>query len=78
MLISLVLEELPGHFTVWASSPAAAFLHGRFVWANWDADELLAMRPQIASQEGMLKVGIQGMEYVDIRNIFDKILAKGK
>ncbi|KAF5641737.1 peroxisomal short-chain alcohol dehydrogenase [Fusarium tjaetaba] len=33
-------ENLPGHFSVWAATPEASFLHGRFVWANWDVDEL--------------------------------------
>ncbi|KAF2963712.1 hypothetical protein GQX73_g9865 [Xylaria multiplex] len=27
--------DLPGHFAVWAASPEAKFLHGRFVWATW-------------------------------------------
>ncbi|TDZ59747.1 Short chain dehydrogenase citE [Colletotrichum trifolii] len=32
--------QLPAHFTVWLSSPEAAFLNGRSVWANWDVDDL--------------------------------------
>ncbi len=31
---------LPAHFTVWAVSEEAAFLRGKFVWVNWDVDEL--------------------------------------
>ncbi|KAK2060396.1 short chain dehydrogenase [Colletotrichum caudatum] len=31
---------LPGSFAVWAASEEARFLHGRFVWAKWDVEEL--------------------------------------
>ncbi|KAF5981405.1 short-chain alcohol dehydrogenase/reductase [Fusarium bulbicola] len=56
-------ENLPGHFSVWAASPEASFLHGRFVWANWDVDELKAgpVREQIDSDEHFLKVGVEGL-----------------
>ncbi|KAI7769308.1 hypothetical protein LZL87_011838 [Fusarium oxysporum] len=33
-------ENLPGRWAVWASTPQAAFLRGRFAWAAWDVDEL--------------------------------------
>jgi len=32
--------ELAAAFAVWAASKEAAFLHGRFVWAAWDVEEL--------------------------------------
>ncbi|KAF5252332.1 hypothetical protein FANTH_2632 [Fusarium anthophilum] len=56
-------ENLPGHFSVWAASPEASFLHGRFVWANWDVDELKTgpVREQIDSDEHFLKVGVEGL-----------------
>lgn len=34
------LDDLPGHFLVWLASPEASFLNGKFVWANWDVEEL--------------------------------------
>jgi hypothetical protein len=34
--------QLSSEFIVWASSKEAAFLTGRFVWVNWDVDELIA------------------------------------
>jgi NAD(P)-dependent dehydrogenase (short-subunit alcohol dehydrogenase family) len=37
-------ENLPGSFAVWLASPAAAFLKGRFVWSNWDVEEMTAMK----------------------------------
>ncbi|KAF5690892.1 peroxisomal short-chain alcohol dehydrogenase [Fusarium circinatum] len=56
-------ENLPGHFSVWAASAEASFLHGRFVWANWDVDELKTgpVRQQIDSAEHFLKVGVEGL-----------------
>ncbi|KAJ9608766.1 hypothetical protein H2200_006537 [Cladophialophora chaetospira] len=39
--------ELPAHFVVWAVSPEAQFLNGKFVWAHWDIDELTEMRQEI-------------------------------
>jgi hypothetical protein len=32
--------DLAGNFTVWAASPEASFLKSKFVWVNWDVDEL--------------------------------------
>ena len=53
------LENLPANFAVWAASPKAAFLHGRFVWAKWDVEEVTeAARAKNAS---FLKIGIQGL-----------------
>jgi hypothetical protein len=43
---------LPGHFNVWLASPEAEFLKGKFVWANWDATELMSLSKEI--QESML------------------------
>ncbi|CVK86298.1 related to peroxisomal short-chain alcohol dehydrogenase [Fusarium mangiferae] len=56
-------ENLPGHFSVWAATPEANFLHGRFVWANWDVDELKTgpVREQIDTDEHFLKVGVEGL-----------------
>ncbi|KAI1318158.1 NAD(P)-binding protein [Xylariaceae sp. FL0255] len=56
-------DDLAAHFTVWASSSEAAFLHGRFVWAAWDVDELKtgAIRERIDSDPDFLRVGIQGL-----------------
>ncbi|KAK3374680.1 hypothetical protein B0H63DRAFT_480731 [Podospora didyma] len=39
--------DLPGAFCVWLASPEAKFLRGKFVWANWDAEELLARADEI-------------------------------
>jgi hypothetical protein len=36
----LVLVSLPASFNVWLASPEADFLKGKFLWTNWDVDEL--------------------------------------
>ncbi|KAJ3498244.1 hypothetical protein NLG97_g1273 [Lecanicillium saksenae] len=66
-------ETLPGDYCVWASTPAASFLHGRFVWANWDVEELMQRKAEIEADNGLLKVGVQGVEHVDIGTIFSKV-----
>ncbi|KAF4341531.1 3-oxoacyl [Fusarium beomiforme] len=38
---------LPAQFYVWLASPEAEFLKGKFVWANWDVDELKARAEEI-------------------------------
>jgi hypothetical protein len=59
----LALAELPGDFAVWLASPEAAFLHGRFVDAHWDIDELKSgeVRKEIDGDPFYLKVGILGL-----------------
>ena len=52
------LVRLPGDFAVWLASPEAGFLNGRFVWAEWDVDELIAMRGKLASDQNLLTVSI--------------------
>ncbi|KAI0124151.1 hypothetical protein BJ170DRAFT_73747 [Xylariales sp. AK1849] len=39
--------ELSGDFVNWCVSKEASFLDGKFVWANWDAEELMEMKGKI-------------------------------
>lgn len=32
---------------MWLASPEAEFLRGRFVWANWDAEQLISKAEEI-------------------------------
>lgn len=41
--------SLAADFAVWAASTEAKCLHGRFVWASWDVDELKAIKEEIAA-----------------------------
>ncbi|KXT13919.1 hypothetical protein AC579_2395 [Pseudocercospora musae] len=54
--------NLPGQFCVWlASEEARPFLKGKFVWANWDAQELMERAEEIAKSR-LLTVMLEGME----------------
>ena len=43
LIATFAIVSLPSSFAVWASSPEARFLSGKFVWAHWDVDELKAI-----------------------------------
>ncbi|KAK2610112.1 hypothetical protein N8I77_003567 [Diaporthe amygdali] len=51
---------LSGDFVVWAVSPDARFLNGRFVWANWDVDELKDDREAILANPQKFTLGLIG------------------
>ena len=67
--------SLPADYAVWASSSEASWLHGRFVWAHWDVEELRKAAADATSEvakglkadEGYLKVGIQGLPSVSMK-----------
>ncbi|KAJ5428813.1 hypothetical protein N7445_010267 [Penicillium cf. griseofulvum] len=55
-------ENLPGNFAVWVASPKAAFLHGRFVWAKWDVEELSSrFQDEIQHNANFLQIGVHGI-----------------
>jgi NAD(P)-dependent dehydrogenase (short-subunit alcohol dehydrogenase family) len=43
--------KLAADFVVWTTSDEAQFLAGRFVWVNWDVDELLAAKDEVISKD---------------------------
>ena len=46
--------KLAGQFFVWATTDEAEFLSGRFVWAEWDIDELKARKDEILEKDLLL------------------------
>lgn len=54
--------SLPASFMVWLASPEARFLKGKFLWANWDVDELMARKEDIEGKS-YLSVGLQGWPF---------------
>ena len=36
---------------MWLASPEAKFLKGKFLWANWDVDELKAQAKEIEASQ---------------------------
>ncbi|GKT45449.1 short chain dehydrogenase citE [Colletotrichum spaethianum] len=55
---------LAGNYAVWAASEEARFLHGRFVWAKWDVEELKTgeIGDKIRKNDHYLKVGVVGLQ----------------
>ncbi|KAM6505544.1 hypothetical protein FSOLCH5_013720 [Fusarium solani] len=55
--------KLPSDFGVWAASSEAGFLHGRFVYAAWDLDELRSgeMQKRIKSDPNFLSFRLVGI-----------------
>ncbi len=47
---------------VWLSTPEAQFLNGKFVWANWDVEELKAQAKDIESSD-KFNVTFQGWPF---------------
>lgn len=48
---------------MWLVSPEADFLRGKFVWVNWDVDELKARKEEILSTD-LMETKIGGVSFV--------------
>ena len=53
--------DLPGHFIVWLASKEAEFLKGKFVWANWDVEELMARKDEIENSM-LFRLSLNGVD----------------
>jgi hypothetical protein len=65
-------EKLSAHMALWLTDKETGYLHGRFVWANWDAEELVKMKPLLMMDPGLLKVGITGIESFSLSALMAK------
>jgi short-subunit dehydrogenase len=63
--------SLSAHMAVWLAGQDSGFLHGRFVWANWDADELMGMKDRVLADSAFLKVGITGVDSFGVKDLMD-------
>ncbi|TVY46137.1 Short chain dehydrogenase [Lachnellula subtilissima] len=50
--------ELCANFMVWAVSPEAEFLKGKFIWSNWDVNDLIAKKDSLSAMD--LTTGLLG------------------
>lgn len=55
--------SLPASFYVWLASGEGEFLRGKYLWANWDVEELKGLRERIEGGS-WLSVGLQGWPFV--------------
>ncbi|KAK9415769.1 putative oxidoreductase [Seiridium unicorne] len=54
--------SLPAGFNVWLASPEARFLKGKFLWVNWDVDELKARAKEIQNS-AQLEIQLVGWPF---------------
>lgn len=50
--------QVPAHFALWLAGEESGFLHGRYLWAQWDVDELVALRERVERDPSFLKIGL--------------------
>ena len=50
--------DLPAHFALWLAGPESDFLNGRFLWAQWDVDELIALKEKFENDHNFLTIGL--------------------
>lgn len=50
--------NLPAHFALWLAGPESSFLNGRYLWANWDVDELLELKERLREDQRFLTIGL--------------------
>jgi len=56
--------ELPANFMVWLASQESEFLRsGRYLWANWDVEELIARKAEIEADPSLLRITIGGWPF---------------
>jgi hypothetical protein len=63
-LTLIALVSLPASFILWLASPEARFLKGKFLWANWDVEELKARSKELESTT-QLNVQVVGWPFGD-------------
>ncbi|TVY31512.1 Short chain dehydrogenase [Lachnellula subtilissima] len=51
--------QLAGNFAIWTASPEAAFVNGKFLWCNWDVDELKESKEEIQGSS-ILTTNLEG------------------
>jgi NAD(P)-dependent dehydrogenase (short-subunit alcohol dehydrogenase family) len=52
--------ELVAHFAVWLAGPESEFLKGRYLWANWDVEELVKAKDKITATPELFHLTLEG------------------
>lgn len=61
-VLTRVLEALPADTFVWAASPEATFLNGKYIFANFDVEELKARQEEIKEKK-LLEMWLMGVSH---------------
>jgi hypothetical protein len=61
-LIPYPLSESPGAILRLGGHKCSRFLARLYIWANWDVEELVALKDKILAEPGILKMGLQGID----------------
>lgn len=54
---------LPADFTVWLASAEAEFLRGRYIWVNWDVEELIKRKHEIEADPSLFTIILGGWPF---------------
>ncbi len=65
----VMIASLAGAFMVWLASPEADFVKGKFLWANWDVEELKARKEEIQGSS-LLTMTLDGWPFSNIVKLF--------
>jgi hypothetical protein len=58
--------QLPAHFSVWLATPEAKPLSGRFLFANWDVEQLKSkVAPRLEADPVYLATSLGGFPFGD-------------
>lgn len=60
------LVSLPASFMVWLASSESRFLKGKYLWANWDVDELKARSKELQGST-QLNIGLVGYPFENVQ-----------
>ena len=66
MVADLDIVSLPASFSVWLASPEAKFLDQKFLWVNWDVEELKAQAKEIEGTQ-RLGIGLDGWPFAEMK-----------
>lgn len=63
LTLNSILVTLPADFGVWAATDEAKFLHGRWVDAHWDIDEVKGpeIRKVLEEDKNFMRIGLSGV-----------------
>jgi hypothetical protein len=57
-----LLVSLPADINVWLASEEAAFLKDKYIFANWDVEELKARKEEIVEKK-LFEMWLQGVPF---------------